>query len=37
MTTSKKQKLQKTWIRIICIFLIVVMVGSTVLAALGLF
>ena len=37
MSTSKKQQTTKMWIRVVCIGLIVVMVGSTVLAAMGLF
>ncbi len=37
MSTSKKEQRKKLWVRIICIGLVVILVGSTLLAALGLF
>lgn len=37
MTTSKKDQQKKMWIRIICIGLVIILVGSTLLAALGIF
>ncbi len=37
MSTSKKQQNTKLWVRVVCIGLIIIMVGSTVLAAMGLF
>lgn len=37
MTTSKKEQTKKLWVRIICIALVIILVGSTLLAALGIF
>ena len=37
MSTSKKEQRKKLWVWIICIGLVVILVGSTLLAALGLF
>ncbi len=37
MTTSKKEQAKKLWVRIICIGLVIILVGSTLLAALGIF
>ncbi len=37
MTTSKKEQTKKLWVRIICIGLVIILVGSTLLAALGIF
>ena len=37
MTTKKQQDRKKFWIRVICIFLAVLMIGSSLVAALGLF
>lgn len=37
MSTKKQQDRKKMWIRVICIALCVLMIGSTVVAALGLF
>lgn len=37
MSTKKQQDRKKMWIRVICIALAVLMIGSTVVAALGLF
>jgi hypothetical protein len=37
MTTSKKEQTKKLWIRIICFGLVIILIGSTLLAALGIF
>ena len=37
MTTKKQQDRKKFWIRVICVVLAFLMVGSSLLAALGLF
>lgn len=35
--STKKQEQKKFWIRVICIVLVVLLAGSTLLAALGIF
>ena len=37
MTTKKQQERKQFWIRVICIVLAVLMIGSSLVAALGLF
>ena len=37
MTTSKKEQVKKLWVRIICIGLVMILVGSTLLAVVGIF
>jgi uncharacterized membrane protein len=37
MSTKKQQERKKFWIRVICVVLALLMIGSTLVAALGLF
>ena len=37
MSAKKQQERKKFWIRLICILMVVLLAGSTVLAALGIF
>ncbi len=37
MSTKKQQDQKKFWIRVICVVLAFLMIGSSVVAALGLF
>ena len=37
MTTKKQQDRKKFWVRVLCIVLAFLMIGSTLLAALGIF
>ncbi len=37
MTNKKQLDRKKLWIRVICILLVVLLAGSTVIAALGIF
>ena len=37
MSTKRQQERKKFWIRVICVVLALLMIGSTLVAALGLF
>ena len=37
MSTKKPQEKNKFWLRVICIALVVILIGSTVIAALTIF
>ena len=36
MTTQKQKDMKKFWIKVLCVFLAVLMIGSSLVAALGL-